>query len=115
LRLQLAGIFEGPAMVGAGEAFAAAFMFAANDGAAMRAGVYESRNLAIAAVGEDKVFVDELPGDKIIGFRNFRHVTKIEPAFIEELVFFGFKDRRVCIDFAVDLKAAGSGINPQVF
>ena len=92
-----------PAVIGALERFAVAFVPAAQSGAAMRAAIVQRADFALGVAHDDERTQAKPPRDEVVDVRNLAFVRQIGPGPAEDMRHLGFENRRVGVDQAVRL------------
>ena len=95
---------EGPSVVEALEYLAVALVVAADEGAAVAAGVVEDAYLAVAGADEEEGASAHLATAVVAGVGDLGLVTEVEPAAVEEALAFQLQDLGRCHGGAVNAK-----------
>ena len=109
-RGQMPAEVEGPGVIKAAEEPGRAGTLAADDVAAMRAGVEERARGAICVAHQDDRTPADPSGDKVARIGDFRFMAGIEPRVVEYLAPFLLQDLRIGEHAPVDAKDAPRAI-----
>jgi AcrR family transcriptional regulator len=111
LRLeQLAGVVEGPAVERTGIARLVAALVAANHGAAVRACVEESVELAFAIPRDDDRLAADVAGDVVVVVGDLTLVSKIDPVPLPDVLHLQLEQLEVREDAATAAEDASLGV-----